>query len=480
MAFEARVKLGYAPVKAAINFVGGYMHSTIKNGYKFMRLANKLQQSGGRGITMTNKLGKTIHIGNMDNVITHPLAKEYIGHRIGLESPLTSVGQEAHESGVRIDEGSVTTTLARPLGAYNRAELTIRPKAFLSGYLRARWDGIDHEESIKIGIESARLTQGLYNMAALPVLIGRGGAPLKASFQFKQYLWNEVRFMRSLTPAEWAKYVPYIVLMAGTRGALMTLGSIVKLIPVFGVLLGSSMDDFNQWMNEKAPSYHRGLWGVAMGIDVSAPASWQLPTQASDWGGTLYKDLGSTIELFMTGMNRLMKTGDLDLMFQDQEVNNYFRQVLPVLYNAYAGMQIQASGEVREGSPLTRLSELTSDKPKTTRLVFESSKPIVDAFIAYLGGRSVQMSKEVDTARYYITKQREATDRVKLLTDEYLAAMAEGDKGDMIDAYNQLLELKGSRKQTNSDLRRALKSRHLTSKERAFKLLSKQLKREVQ
>jgi len=277
--WESKLKLGYAPAKTAINRIGGVGHIILQEGVK-----NYIEGKRLLNIKDPDLMGR--------------IEKE--GHLAGMEQLFAGEGL----LGVAPKEISWW----RPLGRYQRAEIKNRSEGIAAGYAAGlkKFKG-DKDAAWIYAIDSTRLTQGLYNTAAKPVWVR--GPILGASYQFKQYLTNEIRFMSQLTPAQWAGYIPGMVAIAGTRGALLTIKSII------GVgLIGVGIDELAEKLNRKAPHLHRGVFGL-VGIDISAPASWQIPSSLKDWMGPLPKDIYKTGEMIIKG---LQNNG-----WTDEEINGY-------------------------------------------------------------------------------------------------------------------------------------------------------------
>ncbi len=194
---ESKLKLGYAPAKVAINRIGGVFHTILQEGAKNYYEGRKL-------------------LSMKDPELIGRIEKE--GHLAGMEQLFAGEGL----LGIAPKEVSWW----RPLGSYQKAEIHNRSEALAAGYSAGlkKFNG-DKDAAWIYAIESAILTQGLYNTAAKPVLV-RGPA-IQSSYQFKQYLTNELRFMSQLTPAQWAGYIPGMVALSGTKGALMAIKSII-------------------------------------------------------------------------------------------------------------------------------------------------------------------------------------------------------------------------------------------------------------
>ena len=171
---ESKLKLGYALAKTAINYMGSVFHTVLKEGVK-----NFIE--GGELV----KKKDPFFMGKI----------EQEGHLAGMEQLFAGEGL--------VGISSKQTAWWRPLGSYQWAEVKGRTRALAAGYVSGlKKFGGDKDAAWIYAIDSARLTQGLYNIAAKPVPVR--GPILQSSYQFKQYLANEIRFMSQLNPTQWA------------------------------------------------------------------------------------------------------------------------------------------------------------------------------------------------------------------------------------------------------------------------------------
>lgn len=334
------------------------------------------------------------------------------------------------------------------MGYYQRVEVfKNRPEAFAAGYVEGlkRFGG-DKKLAEKYAVDSARLTQGLYETSAKPVIVR--GSIAGAAYQFKQYLNNEIRFMSQLTPQQWATYIPGIMVMGGTRGALLTIKSIIGVSVV-----EQGIDKFAEWLNREEPHLHRGIFGL-VGLDVSAPATWQIPNQVRDWIGPTFNDAIKTAQMLKNGLEANGWT--------NEEINDYFRQLAPVGYNLTKGLQLLTTGETREGQ----------------KLMYKGEKQ--EGAIKLLGARTVGESQTSDTARYMNQQKRIMQKKYDVLSDNLFKAKTSEETEKI---FGQMLELKGiqtpeeMQDMVNGILKKA-KSMTLTEEARVFLTMPKKIKRE--
>lgn len=469
---EAKLKLGYAPVKVALNRLGGVAHILIKenfkdwaNSYRVLTLPNQEIFLGKKAGTLTSKMA-------------HDIVEEF-GNKIGMDMPLSLTGIE--------DLKAASTSIFKPLGLYNRAELKSRPESLITSYIRARKAGHNHVEAIEIGVEAARLTQGLYNTAALPVLIGRGGISAKSAYQFKQYLMNEVRYMSQLTPKQWALYIPYISTMAGTRGLWLTTKSLIgPALIAFGV--NQLADNLVESVNRKsapdiklrdietvedakkfAYKFHRGLPG-ALNIDLSAPATWQIPTSTSDWVGPLYKDIYKTMEMTVKYLNN----GN----WLNEEIDSYIRQLAPVGYRMWQGYQAIETGEVRIGFKRKILGNGKVEYGGALKY----PATMQEGFTNIIGAMSIEQSRQQDTISWMIKKQAQFTAKANIVAERLLET---ADPEKRMRLKQELATLKGYDLSNSKDvaflnqsLNMKAEEQEMTKEQRVWKRMNRNIKAE--
>lgn len=240
------LKLGYRPVAAAVNRLGGLQHTWVKAGSDWL--------AEGRRFSKTDE-GKAL-----------------------IESNKPHIGMEAS-----FTEASSTAPIWHPMGLFQAAERLNRPEAFSTFYRMAR-EGMGMEEpaAVQFARDTTRFTQFTYNLASLPrAMRGPTGRLL---LQFKPYLVKELEFISTLRGQEIPRYLTAMLLMGGPRAGLITL----KSLPILGAL--GLLDDTEDWLNQNVPRLSRGAPGL-LGTDVSYATAFQFPEQVSDLAGPFLSDL---------------------------------------------------------------------------------------------------------------------------------------------------------------------------------------------
>jgi hypothetical protein len=262
---NTNLKLGYRPVAAFINKLGGEAHTWTKFGSKHMHRGKEFlkTQEGKDWILAQEKLG-----------------------RLGIDVLLDEAGRVN-------SKGNALS----PMKLFSVVEPGIRKTAIATAYKYA----LDELKMSKGAAElyaarSLRLTNLSYNLSALPQFLR--GPSGKLFGQFKRYLTGEIEFMSTLSRKEWARYVTGQMLIAGPRGAL----TFVKSLPILGALgfwdniQSAFTKAFSGVDDEGRPSQ-----SVASGVpglfnaDISSPATLQLSSRPEDLLGSV---VGDGIRLF--------------------------------------------------------------------------------------------------------------------------------------------------------------------------------------
>jgi hypothetical protein len=359
--FTAQMTMGYAPIKAAVNLYGGTMHTIIKTSFSDFA-ESKRRMKDPEFAKFVDEQGWKYGQGN----------------------------------GLANEIGADRTELWKPLGLFQAAEAYNRKMAFAAAYVKATAEGHPVGEATEIAVQSARLTQGIYTATARPGLISGShfsGPLLNTSFQFKQYMVNEARFMKSLTPKEWALYVPYILAAGGTKGGITIAKSVIGLAGA-----GAILDTLNEKMNIAMPGVHRGIPGL-LGLDLSAPVTWQLPNTAKEMLGKPISDLISTLDAL-----RAVVGGGMN----DREWSDYVRQIAPTMYSLHKGFQTLSEGRIMKGTH--------------TQQIVPKNEMTKEAIINFLGARSTRESAESDTLNFLKVATRENQAAFSILLDRVVGA----------------------------------------------------------
>jgi len=261
--YQAMTKLGYRPIAAAVNLGSGQMHTHVKVGSKYMTKGASFLRTP-EGVQFLREV------------------EPYLGTSI-LETD-TSI--------------KAKTPLYHPLGLFQAAEPFNRRMCAAANYQYAISPkiegglGLSPDAAIHHAIRQNWFQQFTYDVASLPKAIS---SPLGRTIgQFKPYLIKEIEFIANLKPKEFARYAAWNMAMAGPRGLLLT----IKTLPILAAM--GWWQEFMDWSEEQlmknAPNVARGLPGLPgapgeIGIDVSGPATFQMPDDMTDLLGVTYSTL---------------------------------------------------------------------------------------------------------------------------------------------------------------------------------------------
>ncbi|MHC4622080.1 MAG: hypothetical protein ACYTEQ_30450, partial [Planctomycetota bacterium] len=129
---------------------------------------------------------------------------------------------------------------------------------------------------------SMRFQQFTYDIASLPRIMR--GPTGRLVYKFKPYLVKELEFITTLRGAEIPRYIAAQLALGGPRALIYTL----KTLPLLGSLY--LLDDADDWLNHNWPHASRGV-GSLVGVDVTAPVTFQFPERTEDWFGPFFADL---------------------------------------------------------------------------------------------------------------------------------------------------------------------------------------------
>ena len=261
----ARLKLGYRPVAAAINAMGGFGNTWVAVGNQFFVKGRDILNSGkyeapdGEVINFEQKLKEVEDKG-----------------KLGIDF---AVGES----------GDIQTRVPiwNPLGLFQLPERYIRPHSFAANYLYQREVvGLEDKEATEAALINLQFQNFAYNLSAIPHIMRSPTSRIIT--QFKTYLVGQVQFMSTLRGKQIARMVGLQLIMAGPRGVIYML----KSLPILGAL--GLLDDVEEWLVRPkglaADVATRGVAGL-VGADISAPATFQLPNRPEDLGGPFISDV---------------------------------------------------------------------------------------------------------------------------------------------------------------------------------------------
>jgi len=245
---EAWFKFAYRPVAMVVNAASSAGHLWTKVGTKYVAEGVKFMRS---------EEGKRL----LDSV------RQFLG-----TDQVTEMTRKTHGK----------LRLWHPLGMFQMPEKPMRELALCANYLLGKSKGLSEPAAIEFAIRGNWAQNFIYNTAALPRALRTPVGRLLG--QFKPYLVQEVNFISQLRGPEIARYLAVMATLGGPMGYMATLKTlpILSMFPWWG--------EIEDYVNTKFPRLSRGVPGL-LGMDISAPATFQFPTRWEDWAGPFFSDL---------------------------------------------------------------------------------------------------------------------------------------------------------------------------------------------
>ncbi len=259
---QANLKLSYAPIKGVINGLSAVNNIIAKAGIENTVEAVRFMKTE-EGIKLLKDLKPFLGISFSESATGKLSDRGFFEKYAGLPAPTTEAGRIFH-------------AIIEPTGAFQAPEIPVRRLAQAANYLMAKRAGLSETAARDAAIRGNWFQNFTYDIASLPELFR--GPTMRTIMQFKPFLMKSIELISSMNGGELARYLTGQLALAGPRGAMI----IMKSLPILGML--GVWDRVDEWMNKEFPRLSRGLGGFA-GVDVSAPATFQLPAAPSDWYG---------------------------------------------------------------------------------------------------------------------------------------------------------------------------------------------------
>lgn len=254
-----KAKLGYRYITAGFNYLGGHGNTLIAVGYDIKRRAKQAIKDG----FYIDPQGKRIDVSELFERNKHLLGVDLASGEGGMLRAQTSI--------------------LRPLGAFTKAEHSIRKNGFIANYIycRERFEH-SHEKAVPSALLNLTYQNFSYNNASLPQILR--GSEAKLIGQFKSYLVYQMQFLSQLRGQQLLRALEVQLALGGPRSLVYVL----KSIPVLGAV--GLLDDAEEFLlKDRGYVFDfitKGIGGL-FGADITAAASLQLPTQAKDWAGVV-------------------------------------------------------------------------------------------------------------------------------------------------------------------------------------------------
>lgn len=258
---------------------------------------------------------------------------------------------------------------------------------------------------------------------------------------------KELEFIRHLKGVEAARYIGMQLALAGPKGYVMVMRS----LPIIGLM--PWWDDIESWFNTEHPVASRGLGG-ALGVDVSAPATFQFPSEMRDWLGPALSDLvnfkKTVLEPMLAGV--VQHESKLVPIRGAAEVQGWLGSTIPIFrhYSQLIDQAIDKDGWVKD---------------ERGRRMYQIDNVYAFAAKSVAGATDIEISK-IRTAERVIGKETSRIAESKMnIIDSVLDRIAKG--GEIDDDLRELMFRYHIRPST---LRRAAKFRVLDPKLRRLLL----------
>lgn len=415
---EANLKLSYAPVKGAINGASGFGYlwtkagtAGIRDGLKFMRTPE--------GKTFLDAGEQYLGVNYVESATGEAMTKGTFEKLGILKTPTTQAQKLTHAA-------------IEPLGWFQMPEVPVRKLAMATYHQMAIKSGLSEAAARDVAIRGVWFTEFTYDMAGLPELM-RG--PIgRLTLQFKPFMTKSIEFMTTLRGAEVARFMTLQLALAGPRGLMI----ILKSLPILGAT--GALDKLEEWMNKEYPRLSRGAAGF-VGVDVAAPATFQLPQTARDWYGPTLADI---VTLNKTLLQPLIEGNGADGV----ELNKFMGSTFPIYryWHHIVDQVVDKDGWVKDERG-RRLYHIDNTAAFMTKSV--------------LGAEDLQGNRIRTEERILAQRSMRIGDRKTITVDNILDAVQAGRVIDPADIEQmQMLGL------TPIAIRRAAKDRVLDARQR--------------
>lgn len=393
-AFQANVKLGYRPVAAFVNYSWGHAMTYARVGFKIY---------GEAKLFLRTNAGKKF-------------AEE--------QRPYYGVSFALEEGGtLRLKS---TIPLWKPLGLFQRPEPGIRETSMAAMYLYAKKQGMSEEAAVEDARAWMRFSSMTYNMASIPKHLRMTGGRLFG--QFRSFMIKSYEYFRVLSPGQKLRYVGATCAIGGPKALITTL----KSLPVIGLILGWNFigddddepvavmgESIEDWIDREIPEVSRGLPGMVgygmrklgvqgiPGMDVSAPASWQLPMSLEDLGGVFISDAMALYKHLL----RPFVSQEIQY-FGSREALNLAEEIFPMVY--YLGSIMDAALD-DEGYMLNDRGQLGY-----------KLENISEYFMLSFGITPIPLARHRSAVRASIEAQNKLTRSRKIIADKFVEIIMSG------------------------------------------------------
>jgi hypothetical protein len=422
---EANLKFAYRPVAGFVNGLSGIGHVWTKTGLKHTTDAVEFLRTT-EGKAFIKDMEPYLGI-NVVESATGELTTRGTFERLRLlPTPKSKLGEFGHKA-------------IEPMAFFQAPEIPVRKLTMAANYLMSKSEGMSEAAARDSAIKATWFQQFSYDIASLPEFMR--GPTGRLITQFKPYLVKEIEFISHLRGPEIARYAGMQLAIGGPRGLIM----LAKSLPILGAFYGWS--ELENYLNKEFPRASRGIGG-ALGVDISAPATFQFPQAMRDWIGPTLSDL---VNLYNNVLDPTVQNivNFMSPDTPDVEIGKTLKSAIPI-FKHYANLWDQVVGSKdgwvkdEQGRPLWNIDNMGTFTAKS------------------LAGAE---SLEVNRIRVYERNLREKTERInnakKDTTQNILESISKGEEIRQED-IDEMIRL-GIKPST---LRRAAKYRALDPKMR--------------
>lgn len=265
---EANLKFAYRPVAGFVNGMSGLGHVWTKVGARYTTEGAAFLRTE-EGKAFIKEMEPYLGVSIVESATGELTTRGTFERMRLLPPPKTKVGEFGHKA-------------IEPMAFFQAPELPVRKLTLAANYLMAKSEGMSEAAARDVAIKANWFQQFSYDIASLPELMR--GPTGRLLTQFKPYLLKELEFISQLRGMEIARYAGMQIALGGPRGLIM----LAKSVPILGAYYG--WGELENYLNKEFPKASRGIGG-ALGVDISAPATFQFPQAMRDWLGPTLSDL---------------------------------------------------------------------------------------------------------------------------------------------------------------------------------------------
>lgn len=341
---------------------------------------------------------------------------EYLGGGVRVRKILEKRGITRQPHLGDINPGNIDRPTKVLSFMFQQTEEFNRGVAYLAGYNEARAVGKGIKEATRLGQKLVDDTQFVFSKSNVP--INMQDPYMAIVFQFKNYLWNQLQFIKRVTtnahkePAKFARFAATLGMIGGVKAfTTASLGS--------ALVADVEEKDWDNWVKDTVMF---GLPGAA-GVDISEslglrifPTAPGAPQDTQRFFREMLGPSGSAVsETLFSGVfqeaSRLISTGESP----DPEImKKFYRTMLKNMPAGVAVDRVISADDVLRG----RRDRIQVDETPKDR-----------ALRALFGARSTTVSKGRELQNFLRDKDEETNRRSRLIKDDVINRLADIREG---------------------------------------------------